>query len=138
MTKNKTGVTLTLTTDKSEEMFYNSMCNGMHYMSEYGLVLDYDPIEYKKAKSTLAENKAVNGEICREDIWMQILRNGGKLTFVDEEGDDERHSITLKEVHERVQLADAQTILDMLNENDDAITADCILQTVFFKEIIFG
>jgi hypothetical protein len=138
MTKNKTGVTLTLTEDKSEEMFYNSMCNGMHYMSGYGLVLDYDPIEYKKAKSTLAKNKAVNGEICREDIWMQILRNGGTLTFVDEEGDDERHSITLKEVHERVQLADAQTILDMLNENDDAITADCILQTVFFKEIVFG
>lgn len=138
MTKNKTGVTLTLTKDKSEEMFYNSMCNGMHYMSGYGLVLDYDPIEYKKAKSTLAENKAVNVEICREDIWMQILRNGGTLTFVDEEGDDERHSITLKEVHERVQLADAQTILDMLNENDDAITADCILQTVFFKEIVFG
>jgi hypothetical protein len=138
MAENKTGVTLTLTPEKSEEMFYNSMCNGMGYMSGYGLAFDYDPEEYKKAKSTLIENGITDGSICREDIWMQILRNGGTLTFVDEEGDDERHSITMKEVHERVQLTDAQSILDMLNENDDANTADCILQTVFFTEVVYG
>jgi hypothetical protein len=129
---------ITLTPQESEQFFYNSLCNGLGYVtSGYGLEFDYNEEEYKKAKVNWI--KANNNEPCLEDVLMQILRDGGSLTLIDVEGgEDEKHTITMAEVHERVQLTDAQRLIDMQTENDDAVTADCIIQTVFFKDVIFG
>jgi hypothetical protein len=44
----------------------------------------------------------------------------------------------MKDIHEKVQNTEAKWLLQMENGEDDATTADCILQTVFFGEIIFG
>ena len=44
----------------------------------------------------------------------------------------------LNDVHERVALTPIRHLMDAINEDDDAITADCILQSVFFKEVVFG
>jgi hypothetical protein len=68
---------------------------------------------------------------------MEMLRSGNTLWIVDQ-NDDERHPITLDLIHERVQLTPIKHLMDALNERDDAITADCILQTVIYKDIIFG
>jgi RNase adaptor protein for sRNA GlmZ degradation len=70
---------------------------------------------------------------------MQILRDGNKITLVDIgcEGEYTR-SVTLADVHERVALTPASHLLDMINENDDACTADVVIQSVFFEDIIFG
>jgi hypothetical protein len=46
--------------------------------------------------------------------------------------------IKLKDIHEKVQNAPFDRILEMKNENDDADTADVILQSVFFGEVIYG
>ena len=46
--------------------------------------------------------------------------------------------ISLEQVHERVSKAPADSIMAMINEEDDAITADDILQTVFWEEVLFG
>jgi len=122
-----------LTPKESEDYFYNALCNGLGYISGYGLAVDYDTKEYQAAK------KSLGGSPCYEDVFMEMLRKGGKLTLVDEECDGEyTRSITLKEIHERVQKTDSDHLLAMVNENDDATTADVILQTVFFEEIIFG
>lgn len=130
---------ITLTPQESEKFFYNSLCNGLGYMtSGYGLEFDYDKKQYAKAKENWV--KANNGSSpCIEDVLMQILSDGGNLTIIDVEGgDNEKYTITMAEVHKRVQLTNAQRLIDMHTENDDAETADCILQTVFFKEVIFG
>lgn len=125
-----------LTKSESEEYFYNAMCNGLGYMGGYGLVLDFDKKQYDTAKEALV--KESNGA-CYEDILMEILRLGGKLTFVDEEGDgDMTRSIDINDVHERVCKSPTSDILDMHDGTDDAGTADTILQTVFFEEIVFG
>lgn len=130
--KKVTGVQIKLTPEKSEEYFYNALCNGLGYMSGYGLRFDWNPKEYEKSREKLKNP-------CYEDVFMQMLRDDYKLTFVDEECDGEyTRTIGLKEVHERVQNTDAEHLLNMVNENDDAMTADVILQTVFFEEIIFG
>ena len=42
------------------------------------------------------------------------------------------------DVHERVQNTDTRHLLDAINEKDDADTADVILQSVFYGEVIFG
>ncbi len=129
------GVSINLTTAKSEELFYNALC-GADVLSGYGLSLKTIASEYKKAKEGLiAKNK---GGICREDVWMEILRNGGTLTLIDHEGDDEEHTISIKEVHERVQNTDLEYLTQAINEDGDGTTDDVILQTVFLNEVVFG
>ena len=119
-----------LTHAESEEYFYNAVCNGLGELSYYDLELDYDDDEYKAAKA-----KVTNP--CWEDVLMEMLRSGNKLWIVDQ-NDDERHPITLDLIHERVQETPHRHLMDMINENDDATTADCIIQTVIYGEVIYG
>ena len=121
-----------LTKEESEELFYNSICNGLDYISEYGIELDFTKSDYEKAIS--------NGKTsCYEDILMQILRDGNTLKIIDHECDGEYNAlITLENVHSRVQNTPTDHLMDAINENDDACTADVILQTVIYEDIIFG
>lgn len=113
---------------ESEDYFYNALCNGLGYIESYGLILDFDKDAYDKARK--------DGD-CIEDVFMQMLRNGDTLTLVDTEG-DESWTITLGNIHWRMNQVPQRHLLDMMNENDDAITADAILQYVFMQDIIFG
>ena len=131
-------MTTTLEKTEAETLFYDALCNGMYYISGYGLQFDYSDKDYTKAKKELVK-EGKEGSICREDVWMKILHIGGKLTLIDVECDGEyTRSIGINDVYENINLVDGQTILDALNENGDAGHADIILQTVFYKEIIFG
>jgi hypothetical protein len=123
-----------LTEEESLEFFYNALCNavGTGYILNHGIELIYDVTEYKTAKSKLTSP-------CFEDVLIQILKDGGTLTMEDVEGDgDMTKSITIKDVYEKVQLTPFEHLSNMINENDDAETADVILQTVFYGEVIFG
>jgi hypothetical protein len=124
-----------LSKEESEEYFYNALCNGLGYISGYGLELDNDS-EYINAQKRL-NDKGVKG-ICYEDVLMEVLRGGDQLILVDYDGDEERFSITLDDVHNKVQKVPVSHLLDMVEERDDAVTADVILQTVFLGEVIFG
>lgn len=146
-----------LTKEESEKYFHSALCNGAGYIGGHGLELDYKEKDYKEAKKSLQEKidkgeiphfvyhpdymkkKGEKPEICREDVWMEILSIGKKLKMIDHEGEGEyTREITLADVHERVQKTDPDHLLDMVNENDDAVTADVIIQQVFFNEVIFG
>jgi hypothetical protein len=121
-----------LTHEESEKYFYNALCNSLGYVDGYGLEMDFKRKDYKSAKDKLKNP-------CYEDILMQILRDGNKLTLVDFEGDgDQTKSITLADVHSRVQETPIRHLMNMIEENDDAETGDVILQQVFYQEIVFG
>jgi hypothetical protein len=121
-----------LTPQESETFFHNSLCNGLGYVEGYGLELTFKDSHYKAARKKL-------GSPCYEDVLLQILKDGKPLKMIDHECDGEyTREITLKDVHEKVQTTDASWLLQMENGEDDATTADCILQTVFFGDIIFG
>lgn len=127
-----------LTNQESEEIFFNALCNGLGYMGGYGLELETEKSDYESAKRNLRE-AAPDSTICYEDVLMQILREGGELTFVDVECDGEyTRSVSLADVHDRVQRTPLRFLMDMIEERDDAETADVVLQTVFFEEIVFG
>ena len=131
-----------LTNKESEDIFFNSLCNGLGQMMCYDLELEYEALDYASARETLVKGASASEllspvGICYEDILMQILRDGNSLTMVDLEG-EERYSINLQDVHERVQQAPASTLLEVIQERDDSDTADTILQQVFFGEVIFG
>lgn len=131
-------MTITLTPKEAEEHFFNALCNGLGYItSSYGLRLEYDSSEYDKAKSVLKKSVLEGHSICIEDVFMQMLRMGYTLTMDDLES-DESYTITMKDVHDRVQNTPHWHLLNMIDGNDDGDTADAILQTTFFKEIIFG
>jgi hypothetical protein len=68
---------------------------------------------------------------------MEMLRNGKTIWIVDQ-NDDERHPITLELVHERVQNTPIRHLMDAINEHGDATTADCIIQTVIYNDVIYG
>ena len=59
--------------------------------------------------------------------------------MVDHECDGEyTRSISIKDVHERVSKTPIRHLMDMINEDGDAVTSDVVLQTVFFEDVIFG
>lgn len=122
-----------LTPQESEELFETALCNGLGYIeSGYDLELNFDKQDYEEAKEKL-------NSPCYEDVLMQILKDGKKLTMVDVGCEGEYTSaISLKEVHDRVQTTDMRHLMDAINETGDAVTADVILQQVFFNEVIFG
>ena len=120
-----------LTHEESEKYFHNALCNGYDYLTSYGIDVDYDAAAYKAARVKLDSP-------CFEDVLLQLLKDGGTLRITDNECGMDEVSITINDVHERVQNAPLNHLTDMINENDDADTADVILQTVIYNEVIFG
>jgi hypothetical protein len=126
-------MTILLSNKESLEYFYNALCNGLGYVSSgYGLTLVYDRKWYNEARDMLNDT-----DRCHEDVLIQILKNGHTIMVNDDEG-DERETLTLKKVYERVSQTPLRHLMDMINKNDDAITADVVIQTVIYGEVIFG
>lgn len=130
------GIELKISNEKSEELFFNALCNIGNYMQGYGLVFTID----RKAYETARNHPAQNGKVQYfEDVIMNALRNGAELKIIDEEGEGEYNSsITLSDIHERVPKTPLRSLMEMIEERDDVSTADVLLQTVFFNKIVFG
>ena len=122
---------IVLTHEESEKYFHNALCNGLDYVSGYGIDVNYDAAAYKAARAKLDSP-------CFEDILLQLLKDGSTLTIVDNEGGMDEVVITINDVYKRVQNTPLDHLLNMINEEDDAETADVILQTVFYNEVVFG
>lgn len=125
---------------EAENMFYTALCNIGGQLRSYGieLELDQDPLAYPNARKRLTDANPGCGP-CLEDVIMEMLRGGDPLYFVDHDnGGDYSQVVTLAMVHERVQMTPVANLLRIKAEEDDADDADAILQTVLYKEIIFG
>jgi hypothetical protein len=124
-----------LTTKEAEQFFLNALCNGLQYFESYGIELKYDKEEYKKAKETAKDE---NGNPpCYEDILMEMLKNGNTL-FAEDEYMGETHTLTLNKMYQQMNEVPTNVIMEMINENDDADTADIILQVCFIGEHTYG
>ena len=119
---------------EAEEMFHDALCNGLSEISIHGLKIDYSDDDYKKAKDKLSTDEF---SAVYYDVLMQILKDGNKLKLVDEEGDNS-WSITLGDVHGRMSNVDFKHLVDMSYGNDDAVTADVIIQTIFINDVMYG
>jgi hypothetical protein len=121
---------------ESEKIFHGALCNGGG-LAYCGVKINYSDKEYAAAKKSL--QKKTNDTVCLEDVWLEILRRGGTLTMIDEESGMKPASIKLSDVHRRVAKTEPRHLMDAINEqDDDAITAEVILQTVFYGKVIFG
>jgi len=130
-------MTVKLTPTESETIFHNALCNGLGYVEGYGIELDFNKQDYARAATFLKQG--ATDTICYEQVLMQILKDGKKLTMIDHECEGEyTRSITIKDVHKRVSQTPIRHLMDMINEDDDAVTADVVIQSVFFKDVTFG
>lgn len=128
-------MTIKLSNAKAEEIFFDALCNGLGQLGMYGLLLDVNENQYRDARSKMEHFEA----ICVEDVLIKMLKLGYPLSFKDDECDGEYDAnITLWDVHERVPTAPSYLLDAMLTGEDDACTADGILQWVMYNEIIFG
>ena len=131
---------INLTKQESEKHFHDALCNavGSGYMNSYGLEFDVEnENDYQTAKKSL-KAKTPKETICYEDILMEVLRMGKKMKVTDLEEGEYNRTITLKDVHDKVAKTPIYHLTNAINETGDAITADVIIQTVFFEDIIFG
>ena len=124
---------LVLSNEELENVIYNCLCDavGTGYLGGYGLTEDLEALNYNKYRA--------EGD-CFEDVVMKALRAGEAFHVIDEEGDGEYNaSFTLAEARERLSSEKiALDIMDVVNEMGDVITADSIIQTALYGEIIFG
>ena len=123
-------IELKLSNEKCIEFFFNALCNGLGYIGGYGITIDCDRDAYNDARAKL-DSPAL------EDVFIQVLKDGGVLLFVDNEG-DETTEVNLATVLERVPKVELDSLMEMIQEQDDACTADVILQTVIYGEVQFG
>ena len=127
-------MTIKLSNAKAEEIFFDALCNGLGQLGMYGLLLDVNENQYRDASSQVD-----SGSICFEDVLIKMLKLGYPLSFKDDECDGEYDAhVTLDSIHEWVPTAPSYLLDDMLTGEDDACTADGILQWVMYNEIIFG
>ena len=68
---------------------------------------------------------------------MQMLKNGNTLLAEDFNA-DETYTLTLESMYFQMNEVPANTLLEMINERDDADTSDIILQVCFIGEHTYG
>jgi len=120
------------TEQEAQGIFLDALCNGLDSIAYYGLLLELDDENYAQAKKNCEVGSSY------EDVLLQILLDGNSLTIIDEEDEDNVNIITIQDVYDRISSTPFDHLSDMINGNDDATTADVILQTIFFNEIIYG
>lgn len=128
-------ISIKLTAEESKKFFYNALCNGMDELRFYDLAWVIDVNQYNAAREIVTGGKY---GVCREDVIMQMLDMGYTISLKDLNETGYDATIGLEDVINNVQLAPVGHLMDMINQNDDATTADVILQSVFYKDIIFG
>ena len=122
-----------LESSEVEEFIFNALCNGLGYISSYGLSIQISTEEYNLAKKSVKHFST-----CYEDVLMAHLRGGNNLNFFDSES-EEIVGFNLLTAHKNLEKPSCvSAVLDMISEDDDAVTADVILQHCLYGEVIFG
>ena len=123
-----------LTVKEVEHVIHTALCNalGTGYMTGHGLLFDKEATNYSKYRA--------EGD-CLEEVIMKALKAGEAFHMVDDEGDDDEYnaSFTLTQAKERLKAeAISNNVMNIINEEDDAEDADCILQWCLYEDIVFG
>jgi hypothetical protein len=120
---------------ETEEVFFNCLCDNDLYIH------DLEIVSNSKAYNDARDNwiKLNDRQFPTiEDVWMQILKDGGKLGLKDWSRSEQLAVVTLEELQERMSKAPSKNLMNVLEGNYDVTDTDVILQTIFYGEVIFG
>ena len=130
-------VSIKLTDGFKKEIIYNALCNGLGQLQCYGLELIFNDEDYTEAKKSYYERTKKIAGACYEDILMEILTMGKHLSFLDNETDEIFH-LSFELALSNLDKLEVERVIQLIDETDDGETADVVLQTCLFGEIIFG
>lgn len=128
-----------------QKIIYDAFCNGGLEQLKYASVgIDWDlpsnSDNYSNSKKRLLE-KGIT-DICREDIYMEILTNGDCITFTDFEADEIINMNLDDAISNLNSLDDAEQLelAELLNEDCTADACDYYnaIQYALYCEVIFG
>ena len=126
---------MNITKEKFCELFYLSLCDGLHYFSAYGLDFSYNNEDYIKAKRYF--NFENDDLICWQDVIMKMLELKLPVSIIDEETGEYDVLLDIDKLYSNVHLVPLHNIVNIIEENYDAEDCDVFLQSVFFKEVVF-
>ena len=129
-------LSITMSDEYKKEILFNSLCNGLDELGFYGLQLEIDEDIFNEAKESWKE-KNKNQLPCYENIIFEMLEMKNIINVIDLEN-DERHYFKLDLAIQYLDKLPTHCILQLLNEEDDVTTADIVLQTCLFGEVVFG
>jgi hypothetical protein len=132
---------LLMSKEEMLKVLYSSLCNGgLTDLYHCGVELQLGK-EYDKAKARIKKRQAkakTEDTICYEDVLVELLRGGDKLTFSDA-NDETTVGFTLDEAIERLSAEEfGKEIFETVNEQDDACTGFSLLQGAIYGEVIYG
>jgi hypothetical protein len=129
----------------AEKILYDSFCNGgLTELSFCSLSIYWDIISnyenYENAKNRL-KGKGMTS-ICREDVYIEILRNGDNITFKDFE-EDNTIDMNLEDAlsnFNSLKEEDKIKLAKLLDDNESTDAWDCFnaLQYALYCEVIYG
>jgi len=119
------------------EVLFNSLCNGLGQLYAYGLELIFNDDDYTEAKKSYYERTKKISGACYEDILLEILTMGKHITFLDNET-DEVFYLTFDLAMQNLDKLEVERVIQLIDESDDGETADIVLQTCLFGEVVFG
>lgn len=129
----KIKATVVFDEENAVKVFHHCLCNLGDTFPCSGLMIDWDEKAYQAARKKLKGT-----DPCLEDVLMQVLRDG-ELRVVDQEGEGEyNRSLTFAQMLKRIGGAPIFNLSNVINEDDDANDAFCIMQHCFFEEQVFG
>lgn len=124
---------ISATIDEKIKTVYDCLCTGMPYFGDYGFEMGWSPSEYANARATVCDN---DGACCYEDVLKEMLQRGNTITFKsDDDGAYKLNRVTIENNWDKVPM---HRIVEMIDETFDAITADVIMQSILFGEVVYG
>lgn len=117
--------------EEVENMIFSALCNGaLQNFRGYNLAVDLKKTNYSKYRA--------EGD-CYEDVLIKALKEGERLYFHDEEGDEDA-SFSIEEAVERINHNTEFTsrFMQIHEGDDDADDGDILLQVCLYQEVQFG
>lgn len=134
-------ITITATMPQRLNAVHHCLCNhGLSYFGNYGLSVDWPDGDYQVAKKTLLSSGDFSDDsLCEEDVLIQIIKDGNRIVIRDDEDNGAIVGIlSLSTIYDNWNAIRQSDLLELYHEEDDADTADCILQTLCFGSIVYG
>lgn len=134
---------LILTSIEKESLLTTALQYFQESLQGWEHIAEIDGKTYRKAKEQLLKKKKYqhpDEQICREDVWAQMILKGKGIKIVDEQDDSEFVIFDAKRFNENIAKCESLHIVKLLDGNADYdfYTTDDILQSLIFGEVIYG
>lgn len=94
---------------------------------------------HKDTPKDIYENAKLLNE-CREEIWADVLLNGGFLLVEDVE-EEKDYKVSLKDIEKGFKtfmVECPRAYANIMNEEDDYFDDDALMQVIVFGEVVYG